>query len=96
MGVFELRKSKPPSSTVGIFVYIKHITVVAACAKLINLEFFNAGNTTNLRTHIRTQHVTEYTEIDKLHNQEVAEKKIRLSKDSEPNASTAGATMQKT
>jgi hypothetical protein len=60
------------------------------------LEFFNAGNTTNLRTHIRTQHVTEYTEIEKLHNQEVAQKKIRLSKDSEPNTSTAGAAMQKT
>lgn len=59
-----------------------------------NLHVF-AGNTTNLRTHVRTHHITEYMQVEKLQNQEVAEKKRRQSNDSETSSGITGAMMQK-
>jgi hypothetical protein len=41
--------------------------------------FSCSGNTTNFRVHLRTNHVTNYVEIEKLQNAEVAEKKSRQS-----------------
>lgn len=45
----------------------------------MSVSNFDVGNTTNLRAHIRTNHVTEHALIEKKRQQKVAEKMIRTS-----------------